>query len=108
MAKYSELQPGRPRHGFHTVEGNRVQILHVCMRDGMGLVCSANEIFPELKDLPPLPIHEMALRLCFLYDDHDRHPEHEDISECALALRGNRVYCHQALCVSITSSDNIP
>jgi hypothetical protein len=41
--------------------------------------CSANEIFPELKDLPPMPIHEMALRLCFLYDDHDRRPEHEDI-----------------------------
>ncbi|CAK0787789.1 hypothetical protein CVIRNUC_011011 [Coccomyxa viridis] len=40
---------------------------------------SANEIFPELKDLPPLPIHEMALRLCFLYDDHDKHPEHKDI-----------------------------
>ena len=47
---------------------------------------SANEIFPELKDLPPLPIHEMALRLCFLYDDHDKHPEHEDIPGCALTL----------------------
>ena len=49
-------------------------------------MCSANEIFPELKDLPPLPIHEMALRLCFLYDDHNKHPEHEDIPECVLTL----------------------
>ncbi len=46
--------------------------------------CSANEIFPELKDLPTLPIHEMALRLCFLYDAHDRHPEREDIPEYVL------------------------
>ena len=50
----------------------------LCMR-------SANEIFPELKDLPPLPIQEMALRLCFLYDDHDKRPEHEDIPECVLS-----------------------
>lgn len=52
----------------------------------MLLACSANEIFPELKDLPAIPIHEMALRLCFLYDEHDKHPEHEDIPECAQAL----------------------
>ena len=36
--------------------------------------CSANEVFPELKDLETLPMHDMALRLCFLFDHYDKNP----------------------------------
>ena len=58
--------------------------------------CSANEIFPELKDLPTLPIHELALRLCFLYDAHDRHPEREDIPECVWS---SQLSCLETFCI---------
>ena len=36
--------------------------------------CSANEKFPELKNIQTLPAHEMAVRLCFLFDHYDKHP----------------------------------
>lgn len=41
--------------------------------------CSANEVFPELKGLQVLPVHEMALRLCFVFDHYNRNPVCEDI-----------------------------
>lgn len=41
--------------------------------------CSANEVFPELKGLQPLPVHEMALRLCFVFDHYNRNPVYEDV-----------------------------
>lgn len=44
---------------------------------------SANEVFPELKDLETLPMHDMALRLCFLFDHYDKTPVCEHI-RCAL------------------------
>ena len=40
---------------------------------------SANEKFPELKNLETLPAHEMAVRLCFLFDHYDKHPVCEDM-----------------------------
>jgi hypothetical protein len=44
---------------------------------------SANEKFPELKNIETLPAHEMAVRLCFLFDHYDRHPPCEDAPGCA-------------------------
>lgn len=45
---------------------------------------SANEKFPELKTMETLPAHEMAVRLCFLFDHYDKHPVCEDLHGCVL------------------------
>lgn len=54
--------------------------------------CSANEVFPELKDLETLPMHDMALRLCFLFDHYDKNPVCDQI-RCA--------YIAACLCSSV-------
>lgn len=41
--------------------------------------CSANEKFPELKNMETLPAPEMAVRLCFLFDHYDKQPVCEDM-----------------------------
>ncbi len=47
---------------------------------------SANEKFPELKTMETLPAHEMAVRLCFLFDHYDKHPVREDLHGCVPIL----------------------
>ncbi|BDA47245.1 probable Sn1-specific diacylglycerol lipase alpha [Coccomyxa sp. Obi] len=70
----------------------------VVLRELATTMNSANEVFPELKNLEVLPMHDMALRLCFLFDHYDRNPvcetvrAKESVDEAKLQLLGEMLW----------------
>jgi len=53
LAKYSGLQPDEPSHDFNTVEGTTVQIMHVCMIEGVRLGVQCQRDLSRAEGSPP-------------------------------------------------------
>ena len=43
--------------------------------------CSGAEAMPELQGFEPLPVHELAVRLCFMYQHRQEHPVVDSLAQ---------------------------
>lgn len=48
----------------------------------LGTVCRSKDHMPALRRLEPLPTHELAIRLFYLYDHFRREPVVDSFPEC--------------------------